>query len=114
MKWFIQIKVADLPINQYFKFLLAMVDTLAQELKPVIAWDSGSQKSPGSGWWHNLTSTDSDSVGLGWGAASALLTSTTIILMDTKIEKSLAYGLLLVKIAYGLYSLWKWKGKKIT
>lgn len=37
-KWFIQIKVAgDLPVNQYFKFLLAMVDTLAQELKLVIA-----------------------------------------------------------------------------
>lgn len=38
MKWFIQIKVAgDLPINQYSKFLLVMVDTMAQELVPVIA-----------------------------------------------------------------------------
>lgn len=37
MKLFIQIKVADLPIKQDFKFLLAMVDTLALELKPVIA-----------------------------------------------------------------------------
>lgn len=37
MKWFIQIKVAgDLPINQYSKFLLVMVDTLVQELVLVL------------------------------------------------------------------------------
>lgn len=82
-----EIKLADLPISQYCKFLFVMVDTLAQE--------------PGTGYclglwfskinWKLVDSTTSHLQILiqwvyGGVQASELLTNTTIILMNTKSE----------------------------
>lgn len=116
MKWFIQIKVAgDLPINQYSKFLLVMVDTLIQELVLVLLRTMVLENHLGICWWHNPTFTDSDSIGLGWSPGVCTSNKYHNYFdehQDWKITKLTC--LLLLKMDYTLYLLRKWKGKEIT